>query len=360
MRAVIFILLFLTGIIVLAQKDTIVVTDYTKVMIVADASGNVSPVTSLDEVDNAGFFLNGRPAGDIRICHTEELFVWVDGQLFDAIDGCVFYAPEVFFERASSDTIYVAFSANKSLAGLSCDLVIFEDLLVVKEDIANAREVSDSFTEFAIVSLLILLMLVGIIGSQFPSRVAYLFEKSLTFKISAYEYINTGFFAAPSMYLMLIYSFALAFVTLYLEGLTHLDLFILPSSTMGCLLLWLKVGGVIFLLLLVKWAVISVIALLFKFRGLKNFQLFDFLNFNVLLLIPMVLILVLDFVLNHPSDSWVSDGFVLALPISMILFVIWFTLKFVSNSPRRKLIIISYLCATEIIPLILLMGWFYK
>ena len=360
MRTLLFIIGTIFLVVVFAQQDTITVTDYAKVMVDTDAFGELYPVTSLEEVKQAGFFVNGIPEGTMKVCSAEELFIWVNGKLLDVINGCSFFEPEDFFKHGQSDTIFVSFSSENSLADLTCELVVFEELLVIKDQVSLSRNVRSEFKEFTIIALLTLLLLIGIIISAYPSRIAYLVEKSFTLKASAYEFINTGFFTGVSMYVLSFYSLALAFVGKYLDTLLSYGLFGESTTLSEFIITWLQVALGVFLLFILKWVVISVVAGLFRFRDLKNFQLFDFLNFNLVLLIPALLFLVIDFILNNASQSWISSGFMMLFPIMLILFVIWFTLKFVNNSPRKKLSIISYLCATEIIPVIILLGWFFK
>ncbi|MEP1034439.1 DUF4271 domain-containing protein [Ekhidna sp.] len=343
-----------------AQQDTIVVIDYTKVMVGTDQEGELFPVTSLEKIQQAGFFVNGIPEGIMKICSSNELFIWVDGKLLDVIRDCSFYSPQKFFQNAQSDTIFVSFSSENSLASLKCELVIFEQLMVIRDQIPIHRNLRSEFREFVIIVLLALLFFLGIIVSAYPSRIAYLVEKSFTLKASAYEFVNTGFFTGPSMYVLTFYSLTLAFVGIYLDSLLSYGVFDKQNTLPEFFRIWFEISAGIFLLFIVKWLVISIVAGLFRFRDLKNYQLFDFLNFNLVLLTPMLLLLVIDFILNDFSRTWISSGFMLLFPLMLILFVLWFTLKFVNNSPRKKLSIISYLCATEIIPVIILLGWFFK
>lgn len=343
-----------------AQQDTIVVTDYSKVMIGTDEKGKMYPITSLEEVQQAGFFVNGKPIGTMRICSSEELFIWIDGKLLDIIHRCSFFDPNDFFKKAESDTIFVSFSSENSLADLRCELVVFEELLVIKDQVSISRNIRSVFEEFVIIALLLLLMLLGVVVSSYPSRIAYLVEKSFTLKASAYEFVNTGFFTGVTMYILGFYSLGLAFTGLYLDALLQYGLFGMSNTLSDFLWNWLQIAAGIFMLFIIKWIMISIIAGLFRFRDLKNFQLFDFLNFNLVLLVPTLLFLVVDFILNDSSQTWISTNFMMLFPTMLILFVVWFTLKFVNNSPRKKLSIISYLCATEIIPVIVLLGWFFK
>ena len=344
----------------MAQTDTIVVTYYTKVMVSTDESSRTIPVTTLEGISHAGFFLNEIPNGSIRICSENELFVWTNGMLLDVLNECKFFDPNTFFSVAKSDTVFISFSSQSTLEDLNCDLIVFEELQVIKDQVSLPRKVRSEFEEFTMISLLVLILILGFVIAEYPSRISYLLEKSFTLKASAYEFVNTNFYTGASIYLLAFYSLALAFVGVYLDALLDFKLFEQPESLVEFIFNWFKISGAIFGLFIIKWLVISIIARLFRFRDLENFQLFDFLNFNLVLLIPALLFIIFDFVINDKSQSWISSGFMMLFPAMLILFVVWFTLKFVNNSSRKKLSIISYLCATEIIPVIILLGWFLK
>ncbi|WP_425389980.1 DUF4271 domain-containing protein [Ekhidna sp.] len=360
MRVFLNFLLISFALVAFAQQDTIVVTDFTKVLVETKQNGDLSPVTSLDQVNQAGFFITGRNEGHIRICNPEPLAIWINGRLFEIIENCEFIRLSEWLKNDSNDTLYVSLSSKNELVDLKCELVIFEDLKIVKEDSADPREARNVLREFVILGWILLTIVLGIFLVGFPTRVSYLKGKAFTFKISAYEFVNTSFFSGPSLNLVAFYSLALSFVLFYFNFALELNLFEKPISLLFFLWEWIKLSAMVFGLILIKWVIISVIAGLFNFKGLKNYQLFDFINFQTLLLIPILIFLFLDFLFGETIGEWVSPSLMIVFPLVLILFIIWFTLKFVNNSPRKKLMIISYLCATEIIPAIIMIGLFYK
>ncbi|SNS53743.1 protein of unknown function [Ekhidna lutea] len=360
MKNIVSLIFIVQTLLAFCQQDTVVVTDYTKVMVGTDVNGELFPITSLENVNQAGVFINGVPNGRIRICNPANLSIWVNGRLQDLIIGCEYYTSKDLFLSSKTDTLFLSFSSPHTLENLKCELVVFEDLLVIKDEISIQREVRNTMSEFVISSLIILTAFLGFILLKFPGRVSYLLEKAFTFKVSAYEFINTSFFGSSSMSLVAFYSLSLSFVAVYVNSLLGLNFFIYPTSFTEFIWSWLKIACGVFGLFIIKWLVISAVAALFRFRGLKNFQLFDFINFHTILLLPIMFFLVTDFIINTAAESWITDRMITLFPVGIILFVVWFTLKFVNNSPRKKLMIISYLCATEIIPVIIFLGWFYK
>ncbi|WP_421764058.1 DUF4271 domain-containing protein [Ekhidna sp.] len=342
------------------QSDTIVVTDFTNVFVESGPGGQLQPVTSLEDAYQVGFFLSEFETGMLRVCNEEATSLWVNGKLLKLIEGCDLISQKELLKVSSSDTLFIAISSKSSLADLKCDWVTFEELRIIKEDAPIPRDVRNAFREYVITSVIILLIMTGIITSSYPSRISYLLEKAFTFKISAYEFVNTSFFSAASMNLLICYSMSIAFIGVYLNTLLDYGIIESGDTVFNLLIAWLKSSLIVFFLIIAKWVLISIVAHLFNFKGLRNYQLFDFINFQILLLIPILFFVILDFILNTAEQSWIGNDFIIVFPILVSIFIIWFTLKFVSNSPRKKLMIISYLCATEIIPAVILLGLFFK
>lgn len=341
-----------------AQSDTIVVHDYTNVMINVDNDGNAIPAL-LDESKQAGFFINGVPEGQIRICNSEITYIWVDGKLQDRMEpGCKFFDPEDLMSER--DTAFVSFFSQEVLTSLTCDLIEFQELVVIRDDPKLPREIRDATNEFSITALIVIVLIIGLITIRNPSRVAYILEKSFTFKISSYEFINTNFISVESIQVASLLSVITSFLGIYFDQRLSMGFIPDDSSYTDFLMNWLQLSVGIFIFILVKWIFISAVARLFHFREINNYQLFDFINFCLFLCIPIFLFTSLDYILNNTHETWIPNAFEFTFPLLLSLYIGWFILKFVNNSPRRKLLIISYLCATEIIPAILIFGWFYE
>lgn len=343
------------------QADTIVVHDYTKLLISVGAEGEVRPAINLDETTQAGFFLNEIPEGQIKICNENLTYVWANGRLIDSFDGgCMLYEPSQILSIAGRDSVYVSIYAQEGFSSLTCQLITFEDLLIIKEDPKNPREARSYFREFNITCVILLLLSLGLILLKSPARMTYVLSKALTFKTSSYEFVNTNFISVDSIQLTSIMALFASYFTIYYDQLLGLKILSVEDNFVAYLFEWIRLGLIIFGLILVKWMVVSAISKLFSFREINNYQLFDFVNFTIFLFIPVFVLTIIDFVVNPPHSSWIPTQLEYVFPSILILFIIWFSFKFVSNTPRRKLMIISYLCATEIIPALMFLGWFYK
>lgn len=361
MKRSLYLLFFIYSCTLFAQKDTVVINDYTKVMITTKEGSEeeIVPVTDFEELAQAGFFLHNYPEGAIRICNEGEIYVWINGKLIESVNGCELFDPKRFYQPSQVDTVFISFTPKKSFEQFKCQLVSFEDQEVMKSNVSMVRNVRNSLSEFVIIVFIILLIIFGIMVGYHSSRVKYIIEKTFTFKTNAYEFINTAIASSSSLISVCLLSLVLGFLGIYTEELYWKNSDI-PINLFILLVSWLKLSTLVFMIFLLKAVFIGVIANLFEFKGLRNFQMFDFVNFNLFFFIPVSVIVFLEFTFSPTIGAWMPNNFPLVFSIVLIMFLIWFALKFVNHDPRRKLIIISYLCATEIMPAIFLLGWFLK
>ena len=342
-----------------AQIDTVVLKDYAKVLITTDQNGHIQPVTNLAEVNRAGFFLNEVPEGTIRVCNENELFIWVEGGLISSIIDCTTIEPISLFKFSESDTIFVSFSSSK-FEGFKCELISYERFKVFKEEVSRPREARRALHEFNIILIIIILAIFGIYAASFPNRLKFFVSKTFSLKSSSYQFINTSFFASSNLFLMLIISTTVAFEIIYVNSKVNFGIYEEPSDMIGYLGLCLKITLWIIGFYLSKRVLILIMSSLFKMRKLKDWQLFDLLNFSGYFILILFCITLWDFIFKSSGESWIHTYFFYYFIIVLILFELWFIIKFVINSSYQKLLIFSYLCATEIIPTILVVGWFFK
>lgn len=343
-----------------AQTDTIVVRDYTKIFITIDNTGEINPVTNYSEVRKVGFFLNEIPEGTLRICNENELYAWVDGRLVFSVKDCGYFDPTDLFQYSESDSVFVAMSAPLGFENFKCELLVFDDLIVLREEVSNPRQVHKPFHEFSILAFISLLAVFAFYATTFPNRLNFFISKTFTLKASAYQFINTGFFDRANILMMLMISLTAAFEVIYINQKVDLMIFSLPVSVTEYVILWLSITIWIALFFLVKRVLVQIIAGMFQIKKLRDWQLFDLVNFAGNFSLVLFIIILWDFVLKDSNESWVISYFSYYFIAVLLLFELWFIIKFVINSSYQKLLIISYLCATELIPSIFIMVWFFK
>ncbi len=343
----------------MGQADTIVVRDYTSIFITTDQNGSTRPVTDYSKINKAGFFLNEVPNGTLKICNDQELFAWVDGRLILNTSGCVFIDPEELFKHSDSDSIFFSFNASPRFENFRCELVIFENLKVVTEEVSKSRQVRNSFHEFCIIVILVLLLGLGLFAGAFQSRLNFFISRTFSLKASAYQFTNTNFFGRANVAMIVLICLTASFEIIYVDQKINSE-FLKPLSLAGYTRWWLTISTWLCAFFLGKRLLTQMISRLFQMAKLRDWQLFDLVNFSGYFVLILFIIILWDFILKTQGSSWINSYFSYYFISVLLLFAIWFIIKFVINSTYQKLLIISYLCATEIIPSVLLMVWFLK
>ena len=336
----------------IGQTDTIIIADLTDIMIEIDKSGQIRTVTDFAKADMAGFFLEESLEGAIRVCNEEETHFYVNGRLIDIFSGCISFEVKGLQRKFKSDSLYLSIYSSKGISNLTCENVIYEKLKIVKEVTAETRSQRNVFNEFLIIASLTTLMLYGWIINSNQARRNYIFRKSFSLKLSSYEFINTTFLSQSNFQFLVLISQLVGLLYLidifYIEDqINSLSLFSLVSS-------WMRITGVALLLLVGKYILVSLVSILFRFQKMNDFQLFDFENFMLLSLSLVSALFFIGYIFFKPLQIFIQSQLNPILVLFLLIFLAWFGFKIVNNSSRKKLQIISYLCATEIIPAILL------
>ncbi len=338
-----------------AQEDTIVIKDFTKALITIGEDGNIQLVTDLSEVNEAGFFLNKNLKGKIRICNPKELYGWGDGKLIFRSINCKILAIDDFFRFSKSDTVFVALSTKRSLKNLTCELILLEELKVIDEELIRTREVRMIFKEFIMIAILGLLFLCAVMVAYSPQRISFIFKRTFSLNKRIYEFISTSFFRRVNILITLTLCLLIAFEITYFDYKAGSNFPWNSSAYLEYLYTWIQIFLLVLGGLLAKWFIILVVSKLFSFREIIRTQLFDMINFFGLFAFILFGVVLVDFMFFESMTN-LFQGVSIFFPILLILFELWFSFKFVIISLHRKLLLISYLCATEIIPAIFILS----
>ncbi len=115
---------------------------------------------------------------------------------------------------------------------------------------------------------------------------------------------------------------------------------------------FLVVGLVIFLLIILKYLATYVLGNLFSFEKLVNVHFFEYIHFSKVFYTLVVPVLVLVFT-SYPSLVKVADNLCIAFIIGFsFLRILVISISLNKLAPHRNLYLFSYLCVTELAPLL--------
>lgn len=115
---------------------------------------------------------------------------------------------------------------------------------------------------------------------------------------------------------------------------------------------WLKISAIVFLVLIMKIAIIFSLTRLFGLRGMARFHFFNWIRLLLVMFGTATILLFMYFI----SRGDRPDIFAFFLSLVVITLIAWIVVAFLKLSGRTghsMFHLFSYLCATEIIPLLI-------
>ena len=343
------------------QSDTVVLKDLTNALLVVNEDGSLDPVSDVGDHNTFGLFVQKTPSRYLRVCSDkEEISLWIDGRFFKSIaDECVAFSSESLFAFSGSDTIYFSMHSTESMEGFRFQEIGINASVVDDSSWLRIRTDSIHLNEYNYVSLMLLMGLLGWLIIKFPNRIKYIIDRAFSLKYSSYELADVRVLSPAGLSFGLFLSLLVGFFHVYFSVAAD-EGSIEDAHITTLVVQWITMSGFAFAFLLAKWLIASILSSLFSFGKSFEYQIFDFINLTLILSLGLALYFVFDFIFLVRIELLYSHEMKIFISIVFPLTILFLILKFVNNYPHRKLLIITYLCATEIIPAIILIGWFYK
>ncbi|MBC6399512.1 MAG: DUF4271 domain-containing protein [Ekhidna sp.] len=329
-----------------SQVDTVVIADLKEIMVSVNAKGTANPISDV-KTKTAGFFLDKSVEGILKICNKSETYIWLNDRLINTFSSCKFFDIKDLIQNSANKSVYISLYSEKGIENIRCEHVIFDSLPVIEKYHRKPRENREAIDEFLIIGIILISLCFGWVINANPSRINYIFKKSFSIKLSSYEFVNTSFLNQSNFQFLLLIS--LISGLLFLSGTANLN----TESIVVMIARWLKISLFTFLLLCIKWVIASLISYLFRFKNINAFQLFDFQNFLLLGFSMVIFLYFIGFAIYQPLQIFIQNYIEIIMLLILTAYLVWFGAKFISNSFGNKLQIISYLCATEMIPTVL-------
>ena len=333
-----------------SQIDTVVVADLKEIMGSINSSGIEVPVSAV-RAKTTDFFLDKSLEGALKICSQGTTYFWLNGRLMNTFSSCKFFEIKNLSEKSAGERLHISLHSKGGIENVTCEHVVFKSSPDVKEDYRKLRESRKVVDEFLIIGILLISLFLGWTMTTNPSRIDYVFKKSFSLKLGSYEFVSTSFLNKSNFQFLLLLSFILGLLSLSGALLNHEEAGF--ESMRGIILAWIKGSLFVLLLLCVKWIITSLISLLFGFKKTNEFHFFDFQNFLLLASSLVIFTYFIGFTICPSLQMFVQNGAEIIILLMFTAYLAWFSIKFIKNSSGSKLQIITYLCATEILPLAL-------
>ena len=321
------------------------------------------PANGLYDVLHYQINLGKYPYKEINIEQASSFSIWINHQLIENAGGNVTYSTDSLREIYGGNILLSLYSGN----GLSRNLKVNirsafarETVVEDKSQIAKARSQS-TFPDFIATGFLILLLLMALLRISYPKIFREYFNPAAVFfpRVSVDTLIQSRQFNPGTFLALFTFSFLLMFVLLILlnwqEDLPpFLEFF--NTSSYGLLMAILGLGFLVtFLIFLAKYIFLSVCTYLYGIEQFKAIHFFDYIRISSIIYMGILLwILYNFFVLSAPIVSSASIAFI-AIIILFTVRIAIILIKLIRTANLRFSYLFSYLCTTEIIPLVVVL-----
>lgn len=293
-------------------------------------------------------------SGTLYITDRHEFSVFVNGQL----------------RWRSSDTIKINSDSLLRVAGGAMRLSIYQQprvyslktWLVIpnqQHDDSNALRPSAHFNNFIIIAtFLLLFFMVGLFRANAQLTFDYLNVIKLFSIQERDDATVTGRIGASLNILYFVFvSFLFALLLLILFQFSNdrfsLSTYFNSQSTAAAFGVWLLLSAIVFVVLMLKLLLIFIFSQLFGLRETVRFQFFHFVRLLFILGIGVGLVFIGFFIANTRSAAAFA-GILYIITTLTLISVAFLFLKLLGRTGLPVFHLFSYLCASEIIPLIII------
>ena len=315
-----------------------------------------------------GFFLNIQDYQGmlLQCCVPNGTGIYIENSLVDyaTIEECLLFDIDSLSNIYSKDQIFVSlYQHNFDSKRFVTDIVVpsFENKETVESGLQMifvGREPS-LFTNFFIVVLLILMAFYAALLNLYPRvfREFFNFNKAFALKLKEEKVLTPSVFSRTNLLFFLGYGMVISFLGMVfwhmLDEIPAPFPFVDLSSFTGLFQSWIKLSLLILIVLCLKYILIASIGTLFNHRIIAPRHFYDFYRLShIFLFLIAILAIVLYIVLQNPPEVLFRALFYgLVLLLSLRVVIIF--LKLLDSASFRNFQLFSYLCTTEILPLVI-------
>jgi hypothetical protein len=347
MKIILSFLLVINSIILLAKIDTVMVEDLRFSWIAIEGEQPV-PVVDPNAVQLLSFTLEPSAGQLLKISNDAPYDLWINMRLLESdISGPQTLSLDLLKASLNSDTLNIQIWSKSGVAKMSTTLWKESEVGDLPVELLQRKDTA--YASYYVFGTFLIILFTAICRRYFGQRYVRIFNNPFNLRVSSMEDAYSDFFDSENILFVLYVSIIAAFEFNYFQ--LKADLLFAESLDWSALIFnWIKVAGVIFGFFIVKFIVGQIASLIFNFRSINNIHNQDFLNFFVWIFYVIWLLTLIDFSIGF-LDVYIKDSLPrLFVGIMLIAFQIAIYLKLRKYIPQNKIMIISYLCATEFMP----------
>ena len=343
-----------------AQEKFTIKKDLRAEWMIFDQHGYKPLSTSLENNPNTVYFRlepQKYPGDYLRLKSDKRFFLFVNGKVTGQYEGQVLLSLDSITRTAFNPEYLVAIhQRDLNRRDLITEIISMQRLPLATSNTA-VKPLSD-FRDFVVVSGLIIIVLFLVILHVNPKLAADYFSVARIFSAREAEDSQSSarLTSSSNVQFYILCSLMIGFYLLIiLQNLPPQYALPIRFQASGFWMMWwqwLKLSTIIFYVFLLKILIIFSLTRLFNMRGMARFHFFNWIRLLLIVFGAATIILFMYFISRGDS----ANLFVVFLSFIIIALIGWIVVAFFKLSGRSEhsmFHLFSYICATEIIPLLI-------
>ncbi|MEL7146538.1 MAG: DUF4271 domain-containing protein [Bacteroidota bacterium] len=214
---------------------------------------------------------------------------------------------------------------------------------------------STAASDFFIFAIVVMLLFGAILKKVTTPQIAYLLGVRQLYQYQTTEgpLYGNSFFSQESTFYYLFISFIIGLFGVYYADSLQLEIDLLAKDTfLNYLLQWVAYSLVVYLFFYVRFIIYKILSGIYNFRRYLMVQNYDFMRVSLVISVGFLALMIIDLFLTELTVWWqaIMGGTLLIIYISTTFR------KLNKLYSHTKLHLFSYLCVSELVPWIFLLG----
>ncbi len=314
-----------------------------------------------------GVLLDGSEGSGLTLsaCVPEGTSVFLNNMIVHRTDSerCLFYNLDSLKSRHPNQSLFFSFfRRNLDPGTMSTTLMASRTVDELQAQsgpiIQITRRSGDHFTDFFIVAILIVAAFYAFLINRYPkgNRDFFNFSKAFSLTLKEEKVLTQRNMSTANTLFFIMYGMAIALIIVLFwkvfDGIPEIFEFISLDTFKSCLFSWLVLSFMAFLVVELKYLLIRMLSSLLNVDRIAQIHFFDFVRIG-LIFISATLMVSAALYLGKVNQTIVYTSLLYAFVFLLGIRIIILLFKLIGDTSYRKIHLISYLCTTEILPLLI-------
>ncbi len=311
----------------------------------------------LNDSEGAGLVLS--------LCLPERTAIFINNKIIDRTktSGCRYYDIDSLQSIYNQPSLFISFfreNLNPGLVTTSLMVKQSRSSILRQEKLTPQikKRVDDHFSDFFVLAILLVAAFYAFLRNRYPKgyRDFFSFSKAFSMSLKEEKLLNQRNMTGTNALFIWMYSLIISLLIILFwkvfqavpEGFS----FVALETVKSCFISWLILSLLAYAVVGMKYLLIKVLCSLLNIDKIALIHFFDFIRIGLIFISATLVVSTAMFLSVFGqilSFNFILIGFMVLLGVRVIILLF----KLIGSASHRKIHLFSYLCTTEIIPLLI-------